>query len=132
MSSAEWHPIPLSFEVSEDSSDTAEGRRLTVTSIVRDDHGVRISYEIVPPLPEPLHGPHGVADDDLGNRYEDLGGAVGRDPVRDVTDGVLTMPLPADDATTLRVRFNWSQGPRAWRQTTHEVHIRLGSDTAGS
>lgn len=132
MSPPEWHSTPLSFEIAEDSAGPIEGRRLTITSVVRDDYGVRINYEIVPPLPKPLHGPGGVAEDDLGNRYEDLGGAIGHDPVRSRTDGVLTMPLPPPGASALRVRFGWSQGPATWQRKTHAVRILLHEAAASA
>jgi hypothetical protein len=127
MSSPQWHPVPLQFEMPAEASTPVDGVGLTVTAVVRDEHGIRINYEVMPSLPTALGGPTGTAEDDLGNRYEDLGGAIGLDTVRDRTDGVLTMPLPPPDAETLRVSLRWHRGPKPWQQRTHEVLVLLAS-----
>ncbi|MGZ4597085.1 MAG: hypothetical protein ACXV3V_09165, partial [Actinomycetes bacterium] len=47
----------------------------------------------------------GRGRDDLGNDYQDVGGAYGQARHSDRTNGVLTMPFPVDEARTLRVRL---------------------------
>jgi hypothetical protein len=60
----------------------APGERyvLTTTSVVRDDDGIRVMYEVVPPLADDIFGTVAVAEEDLGNRYDDGGGAYGLSP----------------------------------------------------
>lgn len=106
--------IPLAFEVAA-APDLFPGRSLSFTDVGFDDGGIRIEYTIAPAV---LRGVLGIGwvgfgRDDLGNDYEDVGGAYGPARDGDRTDGVLTMPFPVEDAKTLRVR------------------LRLGSDTAG-
>jgi hypothetical protein len=84
---------------------------------------------VVPPLSRAARGPHAVAKDDLGTKYEDLGGAFAEDSERDRTDGVLTMPLPPPQVTTLRLRLNWGHaGEDLWRVPAHQVRIVLATD----
>jgi hypothetical protein len=103
----------LAFEVTANRGGPIDGQALTITSVVRDEHGIRINYELDPALPDGIvgiagAGPQGVAEDDLGNRSDDWGGAFGRHPDRpDRTDGVLTMRIPTAPASLLRVHIAW-------------------------
>jgi hypothetical protein len=108
------HVLPLAFEVVA-TPDLVPGHKLSFTDVGFDDVGIRIEYTVAPALPMrvPGLGWVGHGRDDLGNDYGDVGGAYGQARDGDRTNGVLTMPFPIDEATTLRVR------------------LRPGSDTAG-
>lgn len=128
MSSPEWNPVPLKFETIEKAPGLQSGYSLTVLGVERDIYGVRINYEIVPPLPRgPLvRGPHGEARDDRGREYDDVGGAFGLAEPGDRTDGVLTMPLPLEDASLLDVRMSWSAVDGSlWEQPALALRISL-------
>jgi hypothetical protein len=102
--------IPLAFEVAA-APDLFPGHSLSFTDVGFDDVGIRIEYAIDPALAmrSPGVGWVGRAHDDLGNEYEDVGGAYG--PARDGhrTEGVLTLPFPVDEASAIRVRI-WPDG----------------------
>jgi hypothetical protein len=79
-----------------------------VTEVWRDEDGIRIEYELGPPVTSGAVGnPLGESEDDLGNRFDDLGGAMS--PLRpgDRIDGVLTLPLPPPEARELRASIQW-------------------------
>lgn len=124
MTTPDWHPVPLAFEVVAYERGADEERRLTITSVLRDDFALRVNYEIVPPLSDVLLGPWGEADDDAGNRYDDCGGAFGHDAAKNRTDGTLSFPLPAREATRLSARIEWVFGD-TWNGGTHELRIEL-------
>jgi hypothetical protein len=98
--------LPLAFEVVA-TPDLFPGHSLSFMEVGFDDVGIRIEYAIAPAVATrvPGIGWVGYGRDDLGNDYEDVGGAYGqaRDGAR--TNGVLTMPFPVDEAKTLRVRL---------------------------
>jgi hypothetical protein len=98
--------LPLAFEVVA-TPDLFPGHSLSFTEVGFDDVGIRIEYTIAPAVPVrvPGLGWVGFGRDDLGNDYEDVGGAYGQARDDDRTNGVLTMPFPVDDARTLRVRL---------------------------
>lgn len=98
--------IPLAFEVTA-APDLFPGHSLSFTDVGFDDVGIRIAYAIAPAVSRGVQGAGwvGVGRDDLGNDYEDVGGAYAAARDGDRTDGVLTMPFPVDDARTLRVRL---------------------------
>ena len=117
LSRPEWHPVPLDFEAVELVPGLPLGHTLAIVGVQRDDHGIRINYEIVPPLPPLAHGPRGEARNDHDQEYDDVGGAFGRAPSGDRTDGVLTMPLPQNEASVLDVRMSWShEATSLWKQ----------------
>jgi hypothetical protein len=103
-SRSEPPPIALSFEITETRAGPAAANAVAITSVERDDYGIRVNYEIVPPLGASSHGPRADAKDDLGNDYHDSGGHVGLAAgggSTDIADGVnvrarggFTMPLP--------------------------------------
>ena len=105
--------LPLAFDVVA-TPDLFPGHSLSFTDVGFDDVGIRIEYAIAPAVAtrSPGIGWVGYGRDDLGNDYEDVGGAYGQARDGDRTNGVLTMPFPLDEARTLRVR------------------LRPGSDTA--
>jgi hypothetical protein len=125
MSRSESHPIALSFEVTETRGGPSAANGVTITSVERDDFGIRVNYDVVPALGLGSHGPRGEAKDDLGNDYDDLGGAFGL--VRGgSTAGVLTMPLPPPAATMLRIRISWDASLSSiWEGPAHEVRVSL-------
>jgi hypothetical protein len=126
MTTPHWHPAPLAFEVVAYKRGPDEEHTLTITSVLRDDFALRVNYEIVPSLGDVHLGPWGGADDDAGNRYEDSGGVFGRDPARDRTEGTVSFPLPAREATQLNVRIEWVFGD-TWNGGTHGLRIQLGT-----
>jgi hypothetical protein len=98
--------LPLAFEVVA-TPDLFPGHSLSFTDVGFDDAGIRIEYTIAPAVAmrNPGIGWVGHGRDNLGNDYEDLGGAYGRARDGDRTNGVLTMPFPIDEASMLRVRL---------------------------
>jgi len=105
--------LPLTYEVAT-APDLFPGHSVSFTEVGIDDVGLRIEYVIAPAVSKGVRGIAwvGYARDDLGNEYQDHGGAYG--PSRDgaTTRGVLTMPFPADEAKALRVRL-WPGGDPA-------------------
>jgi hypothetical protein len=125
MSRPESPSIALSFAITETRGGPSAANGVAITSVERDDFGIRVNYDIVQPLGFGSHGPRGEAKDDLGNEYDNLGqGAFGL--ARGGWRGVLTMPLPPPAATMLRIRITWDaslspigEGP------AHEVRVSL-------
>ncbi len=126
MTSPDWHPLLLTFEVVKRPRKAAGEYELAITSVQRDDYAIRVNYEVRPPLPEQhFFGPRGEATDDRGNEYEDAGGAFGprEDPPR--TEGVLSFPLPPPAATQLLTRIEWDSFGAAWEGQAHELRVTL-------
>jgi hypothetical protein len=98
--------LPLAFEVVA-TPDLFPGHSLSFTDVGFDDVGIRIEYSIAPAVAmrSPGSGWVGRGRDDLGNDYEDVGGAYGPARDGDRTHGVLTMPFPIEEARMLRVRL---------------------------
>ena len=98
--------LPLAFEVVA-TPDLFPGHSLSFTDVGFDDAGIRIEYTIAPAVAmrNPGIGWVGHGRDDLGNDYEDVGGAYGQARDGDRTNGMLTMPFPVEEASTLRVRL---------------------------
>lgn len=116
----------LAFTVRESPADAIPGHQVTIIAVWRDGHGVHFDYEIEPALaggdtPTWL----GAAEDDLGNRYDDAGGAYGEAPYGDRTVGVLTVPVPAPGATTLRARFSPVEVDSVWDAPAYEIEVIL-------
>ncbi len=141
----EPHPIALSFELTETRGGPSPTNRVTITSVERDNFGIHVNYEIVPPVGVGSHRPRGEGKDDLGNEYRALGGHFGLTADRGSTDhpygantrarGRLTMPLPPGAATMLRIRITWDASvirmpwdpslSSIWERPAHEVHVSL-------
>jgi hypothetical protein len=121
--------LPLAFEVVA-TPKLFPGHSLSFTDVGFDDVGIRIEYTIAPALTMrvPGIGWVGYGRDDLGNDYEDVGGAYGQARDDDRTNGVLTMPFPVDEAKTLRVRLrpgNDTAGFEDARSPAYEVMVSL-------
>lgn len=87
---------------------------VTITSVERDDLGIRVTYDSVAPVGFGTRSPRAEAKDDLGNHYNGLGGHFGL--ARGGWRGGLTMPLPPAAATMLRIRITWAAHPSSiWR-----------------
>jgi hypothetical protein len=124
MSRAQSPAIALSFEATEIRTGHSAASRVTITSVERDDTGIRVNYDMVPPLVPGSHGPRGEAIDDLGNQYDNLGSAFGL--ARGGWRGVLTMPLPPPAATMFRIRITWDASlPSTHQGPAHEIHVSL-------
>jgi hypothetical protein len=119
-------PVPLDFEIVGPEADLPADCSLTITGVERDDHGIRIRYTIRPPLSQHTGGPCGEARDEYGHEYADLGGSIGLAEPVDRTTGALTMPLPNQHASLLRLRMSWSRDSASlWEHPAHEVRITL-------
>ena len=136
MSRPQSQPAALSFEVTETRAGSVASNGITITSIERDDFGIRVNYEIVPPPGVDFHGPRVEATDDLGNDYRDLGGHFGLtagEGCTDIADGAkarahgeFTMPLPPPAATVLRIRITWDASLSSIRvRPAHEIRVSL-------
>jgi hypothetical protein len=128
MTTPDAHPGSLAFEVTQDDGGSPGGHAVTITSVRRDEDGIRIEYEVAPPLTGRLFGPWGEAQDDLGDRCDDRGGAHGIDRERNRTEGVLTIEAPASGASRLVVRIAWDDLDDIWASRAYELRI----DLAGS
>jgi hypothetical protein len=124
MTTPDWHPVPLAFEVVASERGSDDERTVTITSVLRDDFAVRVNYEIAPALSGVRFGPWGEATDDAGNRYDDGGGVFGQAAAKNCTDGTLSFPVPAREATQLTARIEWIFG-ETWNGGTHELRIEL-------
>jgi hypothetical protein len=119
-------PVSLDFETVEREPALPVGHSLTITGVERDDHGIRIMYTIRPPLPPHACRPRGEARDDCGHEYGNIGGFVGLAEPLDRTTGGLTIPLPQQSASRLRVRIGWSKSSVSlWECPAHELRITL-------
>jgi hypothetical protein len=119
-------PVPLDFERVEQDPSLRVGHSVTITGVERDDHGIHIRYTIGPPLPPHVGDPRGVARDDHDHEYENLGSAFGLAEPVDRTTGVLTMPLPQQRASLLRVRISRSKDSTSvWEHPAYELRVAL-------
>ena len=102
----DYDQLPLSFEVLA-APEPMPGHSLSFVEVAVAEHAVRIEYEIVPAVATrvPGLGWWGSARDDLGNEYEDVGGAYGPSADGERTEGTMSMPLPAPEAKALDVRL---------------------------
>ena len=120
-------PAPLYFEVVEREPGLPVGHLLTITHVEREPRGIRITYEIRPPLPWPADRPRVEARDDCDQEYrfgQSLGLAGSRD--RTITLGSFAVPLPQPHASLLRVRMSWSHvSTSLWERPAHELQITL-------
>ena len=121
-------PVPLDFEVVEREPALPVGHALTITGVERDGRGVRITYEIRPPISSPPSPPHVEARDDTDQEYAGLGQSIGLAGSQDrmITLGSFTVPVPQQHASLLRVRMSWSKDSRSlWQRRAHELRITL-------
>src|SRR5664279_103131 len=56
MSRPEAHSIALSFEITETRGGPSAANGVTITSVERDDLGIRVNYDSVPPPDSGSHG----------------------------------------------------------------------------
>lgn len=57
MSRADSPPVALSFEVTGTPGGSSAGDSVTITSIERDDLGIRVTYDSIPPVGLGIRGP---------------------------------------------------------------------------
>jgi hypothetical protein len=120
----ESQPVALSFEVTGTPGGPSAADSVTITSVERDNLGIRVTYDTVPPVGFGTRSPRGEAKDDLGNHYNGLGGHFAL--ARGGWCGGLTMPLPPAAATMLRIRITWDAPPSSiWEGPAHEVRVSL-------
>jgi hypothetical protein len=133
MSRPESPPIALMFEVTRTRGGPSAANRVTITSVERHDFGIRVNYDIVPPLDIGSQGPRCEAKDDLGNDYHALGSHFGLAGRRETgatygahTRGGVTMPLPPPTATMLRIQLRWDASRASiWDGPAYEVRVSL-------
>ena len=121
-------PVPLDFDVVERDPALPAGHSLTITGVERDGRGIRITYEIRPPLSPRPRPPRVETRDDCDQQSGGLGGSIGLAGSKDrtITLGSFTVPLPQQHASLLRVRMSWSQDfTSLWESPAHELQIRL-------
>lgn len=121
-------PVPLDFDVVEREPALPAGHSLTITGVERDGCGIRITYEIRPPLSPGPRPPRVETRDDCDQQSGGLGGSIGLAGSKDctITLGSFTAPLPQHHASLLRVRMSWSQDfTSLWERPAHELQIRL-------
>jgi hypothetical protein len=119
-------PVPLEFESVEREPGLPLGHSLAITGVDRDGRGIRITYEVRPPLPSLGHRPRVEARDDRDREYRHLGqsfgvaGSIGRT----ATVGAFTLPCPRQHGSLLRVRMSWSRDTTSlWERPAHELRI---------
>jgi|ERR1039458_3301630 hypothetical protein len=121
-------PVPFDFDVVERDPALPAGHSLTITGVKGDGRGIRISYEIRPPLSPRPRPPRVETRDDCDQQSGGLGGSIGLAGSKDgtITLGSFTVPLPQQHASLLRVRMSWSQDfTSLWESPAHELRIRL-------
>jgi hypothetical protein len=121
-------PVPLDFEVVEPEPGLPVGHLLTITGVEREPRGIRITYEIRPPLASPMDRPRVEARDDCEREYRRFGQSIGLAGSRDrtITLGSFVVPLLRPHASLLRVRMSWSHGSSSlWECAAHELRIKL-------
>ena len=121
-------PVPLEFENVEQESGLPVGHSLTITGVEREGRGIRITYEIRPPLSSRAMRPLVEARDDRDEGYIGLGEFLGLAGSEGPTTmiGGLTMPHPPQHVSLLRVRMTWAQGATSvWERPAHELQITL-------
>jgi len=121
-------PVPLDFETVEQEPGLPAGHSLTITAVERDARGIRIAYEIRPPLSSLAMRPRVEARDDCDQEYPGLGQHLGLAGSKGRTTmiGGLTMPLPQQPASPLRVRMSWAKDAASlWERPAHELQITL-------
>lgn len=132
--------VALSFVVHDPPSNYSTGKGLTITFVERDDHQLRVGYDLgMMPLGVDYaftaHRPRCEAKDDLGNVYRNLGGqffglAANNDP-RHASAGAcggLTLPLPDPPACELRIRITCNTTlPSLWEKPAREAVVSLQS-----
>ncbi len=89
-------------------ADVPRGHDLHITGVGIDQHAIRVEYRLTPALKQPGGRPainwarHGY--DDLGNVYDESGGAYGVSQDGQATDGVLSLtPIPSPRSYTLHL-----------------------------
>lgn len=121
-------PVPLDFEVVEREPALPVGHSLMITGVERGGRGVRITYQIRPPLPSLTDPPRIEARDDGDQEYRGFGGSIGLagSQGRRITLGSFTVPLLQPRASLLRVRVSWLKDSRSlWQGPAHELRITL-------
>jgi len=121
-------PVPLRFETVEQEPGLPAGHSLTITGVARHARGIRIAYEILPPLPSPREVPCVEARDDCDQEYCGFAQYIGLAGSNDRTTmiGGLTMPLPHQDVSLLRVRMSWAKDAASlWQRPAHDLRIAL-------
>lgn len=121
-------PVRFAFETVEQEPALPLGHSLTITGVGRDGGGIRITYEIRPPLASLADRPRVGARDDCGQEYRRLGESLGLagSKGRTATIGAFTMPLPQQHASLLRVPVSWSHDSTSvWESSAHELRIIL-------
>jgi hypothetical protein len=121
-------PVPLDFVVVERDPALPVGHALTITGVEREGRGIRITYEIRPPISSLADPPRVEARDDTDLEYGGLGQSIGLagSQVRTITLGSFTLPLPQPHASLLRVRMSWSRDSTSlWGRPAYEVRITL-------
>lgn len=121
-------PVPLDFEAVEREPGLPVGHALTITGVERDGRGIRITYEIQPPLSPRPRPPRVETRDDCDQQSGGLGGSIGLagSNGRTITLGSFMVPPPQPPASLLRVRMSWSKdSPSLWQGPAHELRITL-------
>jgi hypothetical protein len=130
-------PAPVAWDLDLDGD-----RGANTEPVGRDEFGIRVhyGYDIVPPLGlAPAFasgGPRGEAKDDLGNEYQagaaHFGLTAGGESAEDTSAadvrvrGGFTLPLPAPQATMLRIRITWGATRSSiWEGPAREVRVSL-------
>ncbi len=121
-------PVPLDFEVVEQEPGLPVEHLLMITGVEREARGIRITYQVRPPLPSRADSPRVEGRDDCDQEYRHLGQSIGLAGSRDrkITLGSFVVPLPQPHASLLRVRISWSKSSASlWECPAHELRITL-------
>jgi len=121
-------PLPLHCQVVEREAALPIGHALTIAGVEREGPGIRVMYEIRPPLSSQPGHPRVEARDDRDEHYRGLASSIGLagSRGRTVTLGSFTLALPGPDAALLRVRMSWSKGSASLSERpAYELRITL-------
>jgi hypothetical protein len=129
-----------SIPVSHECAEAIPQHRLQITAVNLDEIAVRVEYRITPGIEDLRARARGSAPilwqwagtDDLGNEYEQCGGAYGRSRDGQSTEGVLSLrPLPPEEARRLHVLIYLNFKPELGIDYTFcEFDVDLGGSPA--
>ncbi len=123
--------------VNQDWPEPVAQRRLRITDVRIDPEGIHVQYQIAPgiedlrekTLPRPPFQWEWYARDNLGNAYEQCGGAYGRSPDGQSTRGTLSLrPPPSPEATRLHIYLGLAFQPELnISESFHEFDVDLAA-----
>ena len=111
----------ISIPINQTFEDVLSTYKFHLIRLYTDEFAIRLEYKCTPPIPSPekisTKLPYatfwGYAVDNLGNKYQSLGGAFGLSADKLSTLGILSFtPLPDQDATSIKFTLELEQNKK--------------------